>query len=1106
MVGVSADMCCRVEPGGPIVMRRTQLHTIFRGAAALVLAFASLSLADAVQATSAGADQVGGGGGSSCVAASNAPLQPDAGQYTPISPVRIVDTTASNGQVVNVAVTGVSGIPSSGISAVTLNISAISPSASGHLTAYEDDIADPGHGVVTFQSGQNANGEDVVSIGADGGIDIGVYGPSSVTITASVRGYFTDGTAVSAGETFVPMTEAEVLDTRTGLGVQNGAIGPLASGQSMPVQLGGTDGLPSGGVDAVAIEIGAIGGATSGDLIDGTTSSLTGIPSVLSYNANEIDRQSDYVSLPSSGTVWIKNGGSGSVGLQVLLEGYFLDPSVPCMGDEEAQVTPGAIPLDSQGDTQLTISANSSVTIQEEGVGQIPASGVASILQEVNVVTPQDTGWLSVYPGGSSDPELSVLNFVGGDNGDESFSNTVPSWVSPTGQVIVSNHSVGTVKLILSPAGYWSEPTTPLAPVVGGSIWSNGQATVNWSVEDDNGSPITSYLITSSSGGSSTVPGNVGDGGVGSVTASQGDSIQVVANNGVGASPPSDPIGAGGQDDSDQVTAATFPVDLGGQVCAPDSTNTCPNSSATEIPPAGTLVTLTPTDIPTGADASVEYQPPTIGTAYTDANGDWSYSIPSFASLPSDAQTDANQTGGWLNVTATAVDVANTSTTSYAVEAIGLTSIFVGSSTIDSIQADPQVDMTLQSATPDTANQMNTDSQVESTTDGFESISGDNDQTTNSLMPQIGTMTGSFGPETTSNYLANVDTGSDGTSLVGLPLTTIQDGSGGCGSEANCFIQACYLQTPPQGDYSVPVSVYRSVGDWEPYPVKVGYWDAGHNQTDQIGASKNHAYSVGGQLSLSAGIWQASGSETVTTGQGITFTQNDFGGIGPTNSSNVDGPAYFWLGGTEYQIGWACDADTIDTTNIAVKDLIPTIWLNEYAMKWDPSYDFAAGQVADCETNQTTACQEWVNRWSSDQIGTNGASKCQGGEWNCDGPQGALIDASWNKHAPHNQALWKLDPQGSVSWNNSYDRSVSATVGITAQFAGVSFTVGTDYSKQNFDTVSENTVSGGSLVGCSSTWHYHGSTDADGFLWAPYGQSLWHSSGSTSALTRIFSC
>ena len=152
-----------------------------------------------------------------------------AGNYQPLSPHRICDTRPANvsgltdqctghtpgpGSVLTVQVAGHGTLPVTGISAVVLNVTAVTPSNSGYLTVYPAGVSRPTTSNLNFVPNQTVPNRVMVGLGTNGAID--VYNFSGTTnVVVDVTGYFTDSTASAAsGSLFQAIPPARICDTR----------------------------------------------------------------------------------------------------------------------------------------------------------------------------------------------------------------------------------------------------------------------------------------------------------------------------------------------------------------------------------------------------------------------------------------------------------------------------------------------------------------------------------------------------------------------------------------------------------------------------------------------------------------------------------------------------------------------------------------------------------------------------------------------------------------------------------------------------------------------------------------------------------------------------
>ena len=160
--------------------------------------------------------------------------------YTSLSPYRIVDTR--NGTGPQKGAVGKDGsfapqiagndhgkLPSSGISAVALNVTSVGSKSAGYLTVYPDGSARPTTSNVSFNKGQTIANAVVVPVGSDGKIRIynGSWGSSNVVV--DVVGYY----SAASHSAYMPLAPSRYLDTRSKAWGQ----GPLPSEFYIPLPL-----------------------------------------------------------------------------------------------------------------------------------------------------------------------------------------------------------------------------------------------------------------------------------------------------------------------------------------------------------------------------------------------------------------------------------------------------------------------------------------------------------------------------------------------------------------------------------------------------------------------------------------------------------------------------------------------------------------------------------------------------------------------------------------------------------------------------------------------------------------------------------------------------
>lgn len=152
----------------------------------------ALSTIGAVVATTAPA------AGALTASAPAAPTSDVTGAYYKLTPTRVLDTRFGTGVVkaplgqgrsLSLKVTGSSGIPTSGVSAVVLNLTVTNPTVGGYVVAYPHDRGRPPASTINFPQGFTGANLVTVPIGASGAVDI-FNALGTVEVIADVIGFY----------------------------------------------------------------------------------------------------------------------------------------------------------------------------------------------------------------------------------------------------------------------------------------------------------------------------------------------------------------------------------------------------------------------------------------------------------------------------------------------------------------------------------------------------------------------------------------------------------------------------------------------------------------------------------------------------------------------------------------------------------------------------------------------------------------------------------------------------------------------------------------------------------------------------------------------------
>jgi hypothetical protein len=115
------------------------------------------------------------------------------GQFTATAPVRLMDTRSGSpigpAGTVKLGVAGIAGVPSN-VTAVVLNVTAVSPTAGSYLTVYPDGQGLPGVSNLNYTSGETIANAVIVPV-VNGSIDFFNH-VGSVNVLADLAGYYTN--------------------------------------------------------------------------------------------------------------------------------------------------------------------------------------------------------------------------------------------------------------------------------------------------------------------------------------------------------------------------------------------------------------------------------------------------------------------------------------------------------------------------------------------------------------------------------------------------------------------------------------------------------------------------------------------------------------------------------------------------------------------------------------------------------------------------------------------------------------------------------------------------------------------------------------------------
>ncbi len=359
--------------------------------------------------------------------------------YQGLTPARLLDTRSTGpltaGTTIDLQVTGVGGVPSTGVVAVMLNVTAADATSSGFVTVFPTGVPRPEASNLNLVAGDTRPNAVLATVGANGKVSI-FHDSGSNQLIVDVNGWF----PVNSG--YTGLTPTRILDTRT-------PSRPVGPDGTIDLRVLGVGGVPATGVSAVVLNV------TANDPTAPTFVTVfpTGIARPDSSNLNVASGETApnlvVANVGANGQISLYNS-AGTVNLLVDVTGWF------ATGTSINSLSPQRI-LDTRRGTKLT--ANTKLDLQVTGAGGVPTSGVGSVVFNVTAVSPTATTYVTVWPTGVNRPDASSLNVVAG----QVRPNAVIATIGAGGKVSLYNFD-GDVDVLVDVAGWFPGVTPPSPP------------------------------------------------------------------------------------------------------------------------------------------------------------------------------------------------------------------------------------------------------------------------------------------------------------------------------------------------------------------------------------------------------------------------------------------------------------------------------------------------------------------------------------------------------------------------------------------------------------------------------------------------------------------
>lgn len=346
---------------------------------------------------------------------SAAPLPGSTGEFTALTPARILDTRDGTGgfsqplgpgATYAVDVTGVGGVPDTGVSAVVVNVTGTSPSAATFLTIWPSGVERPEISNVNLRPRETRPNLATVAVGADGLVNL--YNPfGAVHVIFDVVGFYSSATG-PAGARLHTTELARLFDTRTAqspIGARK--VGP---DESFTVSLAGH--VPSGAT-AVVLNV-TVTEPTAPSFLTVYPGDVPQPPTAsnLNFLAGQTIPNLVTVRVAADGTIRFFNK-FGQTHVLADVVGFY---------DLNRQTDSGrfiALAPSRQADTRdfnEPLGPDGLGVLELAGYGGVPSTGAGAVVLNVTITQPTEASFLTVFSDDECDlPLASNLNFRAGE-------------------------------------------------------------------------------------------------------------------------------------------------------------------------------------------------------------------------------------------------------------------------------------------------------------------------------------------------------------------------------------------------------------------------------------------------------------------------------------------------------------------------------------------------------------------------------------------------------------------------------------------------------------------------------------------------------------------
>ncbi|HEX8080901.1 MAG TPA: hypothetical protein VF557_11865 [Jatrophihabitans sp.] len=256
------------------------------------------------------------------------------GGFQPVSLQRLFDTRAAGSQplaagaTATVQVAGRGAIPASNVSAGVVNLTVLSPAATGSVSVFPAGASWDGSTTASFATGQTEQSMLTAQLGGNGAFSVRNNTGTALHLVVDLAGYYVAGSPLATGG-YLPMTRDRIFDSRTW--DDDEFSGPFTAGGLRTVPTLGVNvqspytgpKTPHWGLRAETILLTVVSPSQSGSISVFAGDRAFDGKAMVSFPAGRTVQRLVTVRIPPEGTIRIRNNSSVTLSVIADVVGYF---------------------------------------------------------------------------------------------------------------------------------------------------------------------------------------------------------------------------------------------------------------------------------------------------------------------------------------------------------------------------------------------------------------------------------------------------------------------------------------------------------------------------------------------------------------------------------------------------------------------------------------------------------------------------------------------------------------------------------------------------------------------------------------------------------------